>query len=172
MSEKISIACPSCQKRYSVPADLGRRKLKCKACGTDFRLSDLLPQQATPAPTKQEPSFDSSLGNAGKSNFQGMFKPSLSSATPGGNVAGSNPYRQAVQPGLGRIEPPRIEHRKNSKMLLAIFASIFSCFLIIPACYFITATISSSYFKKGDQPQRRNQKQQVSTVARALQQDN
>ena len=69
MSEKISIACPSCQKRYSTPADLGHRKLKCKACGTDFRLTNLLLQQATPTPAQREPTFDASLGNAGKSNL-------------------------------------------------------------------------------------------------------
>lgn len=161
MSEKISIACPSCHKSYSVPANLGDRKLKCKACGSGFRLSDLQSPQVTLVPAKQDPTPRSSLGGADKINLQGMFKPSIPNAMHGSNVAGSNPYDQDAQPRLGRIEHRQLEHRRNSKMLLAVFGSILVCVLLIPACYFLNVAITST-FSKTAEPQRRNRKQNVS----------
>ena len=37
MSDKLKVACPNCQKRYAVAADMAGKKVKC-GCGTKFRV--------------------------------------------------------------------------------------------------------------------------------------
>lgn len=63
MSDKIKVACPNCQKRYAVPADMVGKKVKC-GCGTKFRVSSGSSGGGTDAlarPASDEPRDESDL---------------------------------------------------------------------------------------------------------------
>lgn len=55
----LSVACPDCGKRFSVPAEAAGKKTTCTKCGTRFRLpDDSLPQRAAPPPAPARAEYE------------------------------------------------------------------------------------------------------------------
>ena len=44
----ISVACPSCQARYSLPDAMRGKRAKCKKCQTGFAIDEALSEPAAP----------------------------------------------------------------------------------------------------------------------------
>jgi len=143
MSDKITILCPHCQKRYSVPANVGDKRVTCKACQNVFRTSEairpadreeevIVAMVEDPQPQPSQPPL----------SLDGMFI----SSPIGQPAANPNP---SFSPGVpvAPVGVPRVpvgpisQHQSNPRMVLAIVGSILTSLVLIPLCFVLNIAL-------------------------------
>jgi len=131
MTDKISIACPECNKNYSVSTKYGGRRLKCKACGFQFRLPDTINRGGSTTPLNRSSSPQQPVNPPIGIALEDMFLPS-------------------ILPNDGTNTPSNLQNygtvptHSNPNMIPAIIGSILASFLIIVCSFFINSMIADA----------------------------